>query len=357
MSNIQHIDSSPELDILDFYDVESHPTRNDKGSPRHGTNRCKSCQHTFTASKSRLELHISGSHQIKKCPNPPTDLLGQLKAKLTDTKSRKSQKLRSVKSYFSLAVQIENGVEIHRRTCSFPGCNRTFSTKTADNALKKHLQIDHSLFPADNKKQATLDGNPLDLVPSSLNVPLSEQQEQYLTTVIEDFIVLDQLPYSFAESTTLRALLSFVSPTIPQPCRNTVKNRILKRYTRGRDQIMSLLKHPNAVNITLDLWSSRQRVPYLGITCHFVEEFKFHSIVLSVDIFPHPHNGEQVNQMVTKILHEIGIGNKVLSITTDNAANLAKASTASKFESMYTSTTPTSAACYTASTSRRLLFS
>ncbi|KAL0226197.1 hypothetical protein P9112_013521 [Eukaryota sp. TZLM1-RC] len=57
-----------------------------------GTYRCKSCQHTFTVSKPRLELHISGSNQIKKCPNPPTDLLGQLKAKLTDKKSRQSQK-------------------------------------------------------------------------------------------------------------------------------------------------------------------------------------------------------------------------------------------------------------------------
>ncbi|KAL0242834.1 hypothetical protein GEMRC1_005397 [Eukaryota sp. GEM-RC1] len=232
---------------------------------------------------------------------------------------------RTVKSYFTVVTLVDDGIECQRRECSFQGCSTTFSLRTSDNVLKKHLKNDHSLFSSDNKKQVALDSNAPIAVPPSLNLELSPGQINYVVSLIEDFVTHDHLPFTFAESSILRALLTFISPKIAQPCRKTVRSRIIQNYTHQKSHIISLLKKPNAINLTLDLWSSRQRLPFLGITCHFIEDFQFHSIVLNVDLFEHPHTGDQVNAVVTKVLQEFGIAEKVLTVTTDNAANIGKA--------------------------------
>ncbi|KAL0231323.1 hypothetical protein GEMRC1_010727 [Eukaryota sp. GEM-RC1] len=93
---------------------------------------------------------------------------------------------RTVKSYFTAVTLVDAGIECQRQECSFQGCSTTFSLRTSDNVLKKHLKNEHNLFSSNNKKQAALDSNAPLAVPPSLNLELSSGQINSVVSLIED---------------------------------------------------------------------------------------------------------------------------------------------------------------------------
>lgn len=82
----------------------------------------------------------------------------------------------------------------------------------------------------------------------------------------------------------------------------------------------------NAVSLTCDLWTGRNRQGFLGITCSFLDpEFQLHEIILSVQYVPYPHTADHIGDTLLAVLDEWGLRNKTFMITTDNGSNMRKA--------------------------------
>ena len=71
--------------------------------------------------------------------------------------------------------------------------------------------------------------------------------------------------------------------------------------------------------ITTDLWTSRVKNGYIGITCHWLTpEMKLCDILVCVDQISYPHTGEYK-------LKVLGLEKKVIIAVTDNGSNMVKA--------------------------------
>ncbi|GES80816.1 zinc finger BED domain-containing protein RICESLEEPER 2-like [Rhizophagus clarus] len=92
-----------------------------------------------------------------------------------------------------------------------------------------------------------------------------------------------------------------------------------------------LQKIPGKFSFTLDGWTSRNQLSFLGITIHWItSNWKLKSTVLDFFHIEGPHSGENIASKFFEILKEFNLLPKILGVSTDNASNMNKM--LSKFE-------------------------
>jgi hypothetical protein len=78
--------------------------------------------------------------------------------------------------------------------------------------------------------------------------------------------------------------------------------------------------------LTTDLWTSRNRQGFIGVTCSFLDKnFIIYEIILTVDYIRYPHTAQNISETLLTILNEWNLKEKVHMIVTDNGANIKKA--------------------------------
>ena len=101
------------------------------------------------------------------------------------------------------------------------------------------------------------------------------------------------------------------------PSRKHLTTKIISdKFQSVHNDVRSRLQHPDSVCITLDLWTNRQMRSYIGITCHFIENYTLKSALLACKHFLGHHTGQNIARQVKDILGKFDITNKVLNITT-----------------------------------------
>jgi hypothetical protein len=81
-----------------------------------------------------------------------------------------------------------------------------------------------------------------------------------------------------------------------------------------------MLTRVHKVNITTDMWTSRQQISYMVVTCHFIDsDWHLNRRVLNFCNVPLPHTGFLIADALQKCFQEWGIENKICSIIVDNA--------------------------------------
>ncbi|CAB5336226.1 unnamed protein product [Rhizophagus irregularis] len=111
---------------------------------------------------------------------------------------------------------------------------------------------------------------------------------------------------------------------IPNP--KYIKLLIFKAYNYSKPLIIEKLeKDANAVSLTCDLWTGRNRQGFLGIICSYLDpEFQLHEVILSVQYIPYSHT-DHIGDTLLAVLDEWGLQDKTFMITTDNDFNMRKA--------------------------------
>ena len=64
---------------------------------------------------------------------------------------------------------------------------------------------------------------------------------------------------------------------------------------------------------------------YLGATCHFIANFKIHSVMLACRHFVGSHTGEAIVSNFEEIVDSFDLTGKVLYVVTNNATNMKRA--------------------------------
>ncbi|CAG8765234.1 797_t:CDS:2, partial [Rhizophagus irregularis] len=79
------------------------------------------------------------------------------------------------------------------------------------------------------------------------------------------------------------------------------------------------------IHLITDLWTSKSRHSYLGVTATWLSsDFKFREVLLSCNHIEYPHTGEVISEELFQIIHRWRLDNTVFTIVTDNAANMLK---------------------------------
>lgn len=140
-------------------------------------------------------------------------------------------------------------------------------------------------------------------------------------------IIKDNQPLSIRDDEGFKEFVEDLDPHYELPSDKKVKELLVKSYNYCKQEIVCLFEQGvTSCSLTLDLWTSKSRAGYLGVTCSFVNaQFEFHEAILAIRYLKYPHTSDNICECLNQIINEWNLGGKVFTITTDNGSNMVKA--------------------------------
>lgn len=122
---------------------------------------------------------------------------------------------------------------------------------------------------------------------------------------IARMIVIDELPFRFVEKPGFNYLMSVVCPGLRMPSRITVARDCYQLYVDERMKLKDFLVHNcQRVCVTTDTWTSLQRINYMCVTAHFVDNaWKLQKRILNFCTIS-SHKGDQLALALGKCLED-----------------------------------------------------
>src|ERR1044072_219622 len=124
-----------------------------------------------------------------------------------------------------------------------------------------------------------------------------------------------------------KKMMKKVNAAFNPPCYATLKQDMGFGYKKAIELMKNYIeKTCEYASITTDLWTSRAKNGYIGITCHWLtQEMKLCDILVCVNPISYPHTGEHICKTIQDKLKVLGLEKKVIIAVTDNGSNMVKA--------------------------------
>ncbi|XP_019193746.1 PREDICTED: zinc finger BED domain-containing protein RICESLEEPER 2-like [Ipomoea nil] len=135
-----------------------------------------------------------------------------------------------------------------------------------------------------------------------------------------EMIIIDELPFRFVEGQGFKRFILVACPRFCIPSRWTISRDIYQIYLDERLNLKKLFKlNTQRVSLTTDTWTSVQRINYMCITAHFIDDqWKLNKKIISF-VPISSHKGEHIAKALESCLIHWGIRD-VFSVTVDNAS-------------------------------------
>jgi zinc finger BED domain-containing protein 1 (E3 SUMO-protein ligase ZBED1) len=116
----------------------------------------------------------------------------------------------------------------------------------------------------------------------------------------------------------------FFDSSFNMPGEQKIKTMISKSYKYNRENLMNLLNETaTTVSLTTDLWSSRAKHGYLGVTATWITpDFKIKDVMLEIKYAPSPHTAKTIAELLYQCITSWNLEGRVMAIVTDNGANI-----------------------------------
>jgi hypothetical protein len=154
-----------------------------------------------------------------------------------------------------------------------------------------------------------------------------EPEHHYDANVFEQklirLVICRDLPFSLVDWPETNAIVKYLRPETNVMSRATLMRRInVQVETRRNELRQRLASLSSKFSVTLDVWTSKNQLSFLGITCHYIDsEWNLYSNLLAFEHLEGSHSGEAIGTAVYKVLTSFGVASKLLAVTTDNASN------------------------------------
>ncbi|GAU41295.1 hypothetical protein TSUD_374200 [Trifolium subterraneum] len=144
-------------------------------------------------------------------------------------------------------------------------------------------------------------------------------QEVIRRALVKMFITME-VPFRKVEHESFHKFMRLVSPKFEMISRFTLLRDILKLWDAERIKLKAFLaQHCRRVCLTTDMWTSCQRISYMCVTAHFIDNnWNLHKKILSFCQVT-SHTGEAICATLDKCLNSWGL-NRLLCLTVDNAS-------------------------------------
>ena len=138
-------------------------------------------------------------------------------------------------------------------------------------------------------------------------------------------IIKDEQPLSIRSDEGFREFVKDLDPFYELPSDKKIKELLANSYNYCKKEIVHLFDQGTSCSLTLDLWTSRSRSGYLGVTSSFVnEQFELCEATLAIEYLKYPHTSENIVKRLNQIIERWNLIDKVFTITTDNGSNMVK---------------------------------
>jgi hypothetical protein len=187
--------------------------------------------------------------------------------------------------------------------------------------LKEHQITEHG------RKKENVTG-PIDKFMGSNNFTTkkSEFNPEMFKQILLIWMVKHNISFIEVENEEFRNLQkygqSLGAALIPQSG-NTIKSWILALFYDNKNNLKNILQNaPGKIHLTLDLWSSPNHLPLLGVIAHFSDKNGLlQQSLLGLRTIEGAHSGENMAEVVLNILFDYGIEGSLGYLMMDNASS------------------------------------
>lgn len=137
-----------------------------------------------------------------------------------------------------------------------------------------------------------------------------------------NLFVVGELPFKYVENTAFIEYTNALNFRVTLPSRHKISSDVANYYIDERNKLYAYLSNPNhMVHLTTDTWtSSCQRVNYMVVTAHFIDDsWVMHKMIINFRPID-SHKGEDIGRLLLDCIHGWGIKN-VMTMTVDNASS------------------------------------
>ena len=126
-----------------------------------------------------------------------------------------------------------------------------------------------------------------------------------------------------------------MDPKYQLPTRKHLSTKLIEgKYRKIHENIAKKVEQVSSITLTTDLWSNRQMKSYIGITGHFILDWKINSIMVACHRFSGRHSACNIYDKFQEIIASFEINNKISTIITDNAYNMVNAFSLPGFDTL-----------------------
>jgi hypothetical protein len=162
----------------------------------------------------------------------------------------------------------------------------------------------------------------------TVSKPLSLSKTQMIDKQLMTMIVKEYQPFQLAEDVEFKKFTKMLNPGYSLPSRKTLSESLLpKIFNEVQVKVKQKIEKTPAVCLTTDGWTSINNESFISITMHYIDEnFELSSHLLECLKWNESHTAQNLKQLLLNKIEEWNLSNKIAAITTDNAANIVKAS-------------------------------
>ncbi|CAB4421281.1 unnamed protein product [Rhizophagus irregularis] len=137
------------------------------------------------------------------------------------------------------------------------------------------------------------------------------------------WIIINQHSFTVVEESAFANLIYTLEPDARLISADTVKRRIMDLYENNVNKVKESFKNIRGkIFFTIDIWTSPSSKSFLSLTAHYINnDWKLRNVLVDfIQIFG-KHTGENIKNTFMTGISKLSLQNKIMGITTDNAAN------------------------------------
>lgn len=160
--------------------------------------------------------------------------------------------------------------------------------------------------------------------------PIPFTKERFRESLVR-YIVESAAPFSTVTQSSLQQLL-FLAHEAPSrsslllPSRSTITRDMKELYDKCKIHIAEELQKQNHIAYTIDGWTTPyMKASFLAVTAHWIDEnWRQHAVTIGFEKITGAHTGQNLAQIMYRILEQYQLTNTPFYITMDNASNMDK---------------------------------
>ena len=160
---------------------------------------------------------------------------------------------------------------------------------------------------------------------AAANIAATAFEQHQFQALLYDWIIHDNVSFNQLQSERLRKLLVYLNPRCERviPHRTTASRTIARLYDKCLGTVTETLKSAlSRVSLSFDLWTSPNNLALLGLYAHFIDiDGRPVTSLLSLPRQSGRHSGSNVVDIVSFIIAEYNLEDKLGWFTTDNASS------------------------------------
>ncbi|GBC12416.2 zinc finger BED domain-containing protein 1-like [Rhizophagus irregularis DAOM 181602=DAOM 197198] len=196
--------------------------------------------------------------------------------------------------------------ELSRWYCDY--CAKDFGDNTSN--LWRHIKKIHSEILGESEK-------------TNSNNNEKPTQHGFRKKLLQ-WVVRDDQPFITIECQEFKNMVKYLWPSVNVPSANTLRRDLSANFEQVKDKVrLELQETPGLLSFTVDAWTSKNQLPFLGISVHWInKKWELQSLTLDFCLLSGQHSGENLAQQFLKVLEDFNIETKLLAIGCDNASNM-----------------------------------